>query len=48
MNQTKQKERENYEPPVVTDIAPIAVGSGTGGSGEGTGDNDDISDGWGG
>ena len=25
MNQTKQKERENYEPPVVTDIAPVAV-----------------------
>ena len=28
MNQTKQKERENYEPPVVTDIAPVAVGLG--------------------
>lgn len=25
MNQTKQKEPEAYEPPVVTDIAPVAV-----------------------
>ena len=33
MNQTKQKEREAYEPPVVTDIAPVTVAGGeTGGS----------------
>ena len=25
MNQKKQKEPEAYEPPVVTDIAPVAV-----------------------
>ena len=25
MDQTKQKDREAYEPPVVTDIAPVAV-----------------------
>lgn len=25
MNQTKQKEREAYEPPAVTDIAPVTV-----------------------
>ena len=29
MNQTKQKEREAYEPPVVMDIAPVTAVSGS-------------------
>ena len=39
MNQTKQKEREAYEPPVVTDITPVAVARG---GGSGPGDNDET------
>lgn len=42
MNQTKQKEREAYEPPVVTDITPVAVVSGLGESN--AGDNDELVD----
>ena len=43
MDQTKQKDREAYEPPVVTDIAPVAVAMG---GDTGLDDNDDIGEGF--
>lgn len=46
MNQTKQKEREAYEPPVVTDIAPVAIARVEGTTGDTP--EDPAGPGWGG
>ena len=42
MNKTKEKDHEAYEPPVVTDIAPVTVARG--GDGSNAGDNENIGD----
>ena len=46
MNQTKQKDREIYEPPVVTDIAPVAVARVKGTSPDPVSDDDNNGDGF--